>query len=66
MGCFPYKGRTGDVLSIRERQVPTKKGDHECVLVTVILSQVDATYESSDRMTFRDTQEVVRLASKED
>lgn len=49
-----------------ERQVSGKKRDREGVLVTEIPSQVDATYNSSDRLILNDTQEAVRLASMAD
>lgn len=47
------------MLCIPEQQVPNKKRDGKAVLVTKNLSQVDATHESSERMTLKDAQEVV-------
>lgn len=66
VGSFRYKGKTGDVLSVPERQILCKNGDRKNVLVAEILSQIGVTYKLSERMTLNDTQEAVRLASMED
>lgn len=66
VGWLHFKGKTGNVSSLPERQVPVKMPDRKEVLLTEILSQVDVTHESSDRLSLKDVHEDAVLSSMDD
>lgn len=66
LSWFSYKSQTGDVLSIKERQLPGKRWEREGAPVVETLLRVDVNYRPAERITLHGLQEAARLASMED
>lgn len=59
VGWFPYDGKTGDLLSIPKCEVPGTNEDHEGMLAIEKISQIDVTYEPSEKISLNDCEEAL-------